>query len=89
VMKFPRFRRGDFSNRHSAGISSRFWTFGQKFLEKGVFFFASFLLDEQKKGWVDKKYLVELRLTFLDFAQGNSYQIPRSVGMSKCSESIV
>jgi hypothetical protein len=80
-MKFPRFRRGDFSNRHSAGISSRFWAFGQKFLEKGVFFFASFLLDEQKKGWADKKYLLELkrnktkediglRLTFLDFAQG-------------------
>jgi len=66
-MKFPRFRRCNFSNRHSAGISSRFWAFGQKFLEKSVFFFASFLLDEQKKGWVNKKYLLELKLRQAQF----------------------
>jgi hypothetical protein len=29
-----------------------FWLFAKKFLEKGVFFFASFLLDERNEGQV-------------------------------------
>ena len=39
----------DFFNRSSEGFFARFLAFAKKFLEKGVFFFASFLLDEQKK----------------------------------------
>ena len=49
VHKTPRFRMVDFSIGHPRGFGHGFWHFAKKFLEKGVFFFASFLLDEQKK----------------------------------------
>jgi hypothetical protein len=38
-----------FSTGRPRGFIHGFWRFAKKFLEKGVFFFASFLLDEQKK----------------------------------------
>ncbi|WP_154045344.1 hypothetical protein [Salegentibacter salegens] len=38
-----------FSTGLPRGFIHGFWHFAKKFLEKGVFFFASFLLDEQKK----------------------------------------
>ncbi len=38
-----------FSTGPPRGFVHGFWHFAKKFLEKGVFFFASFLLDEQKK----------------------------------------
>jgi hypothetical protein len=49
VGKTPRFRRTDFFNRFSAGFyPTVFGIFAKKFLEKGAFFFASFLLGGKR-----------------------------------------